>query len=113
MPQKTPEQVIKSLQKRDYATIYFLQGEEPYYIDLLTNKLEKDVLHENERDFNLTICYGKDCTMSQVLTNARRFPIMAEKQLVLVKEAQAMADLNKIDGRNLLTHYLKVYLCMI
>lgn len=107
MPQKSPDQVLKSLQKREYAPVYFFQGEETYYIDLLTTKLEKEVLSDEEKDFNLTVCYGKECTMSQVLTNARRFPIMAEKQVVIVKEAQAMADLNKAEGKNLLSHYLK------
>ena len=80
--------ILSDLKARKFAPVYFLQGEEPYYIDLIANYVEANVLTEAEKGFNQVVVYGKDATMATILTHARRFPMMAERQVVLVKEAQ-------------------------
>ena len=65
-------------------------GEEPYFIDLIEKELYKTVLSEEERSFNQTILYGKDTTIEQIIDAAKRFPMMAEHQLVIVREAQEL-----------------------
>src|SRR5690606_18317877 len=106
MPSK-PEEVIKDLKSGKYAPIYFLQGEEPFFIDQITDFIEKNALKEHEKGFNQIIMYGKDVNISAILSNARRFPMMADRQVVIVKEAQNIADLNKEEGYNLLIAYLQ------
>lgn len=103
----TPQQVLVELKRRQYASVYFLHGEEPYYIDLITRYVADNVLSTAEKDFNLTIVYGKDQAMSQVLTYARRYPVAAERQVVIVKEAQELLDLRREAGQKLLTNYVK------
>ncbi len=103
----TPQQVLAALKKKQYAPVYFLQGEEPYYIDLLTRYIEANVLSASEKDFNLTVVYGKDQTMREILTHARRFPMSGERQVVIVKEAQEQQDLNREEGRRHLEAYVK------
>jgi len=87
--------------------VYFLQGDEPYYIDLLTDYIEHHVLSEAEKGFNLTVVYGKEQSLQRILTYARRFPMGSERQVVIVKEAQELADLRTQTGRKLLEAYLK------
>ena len=106
MPQ-TPQQVLADLQNKTYAPVYFLQGEEPYYIDLIADYIENHVISEAEKGFNLLVLYGKEQTMGQVITHARRFPMIAQRQVVMVKEAQNMPDLKKEVGYKLLENYLK------
>lgn len=106
MPSK-PEEVLKELKSGKYSPIYFLQGEEPYFIDQISDYIEENALKEHERAFNQMVLYGKDVTISAVLTNARRFPMMADRQVVIVKEAQNISDLNKEEGYSLLMAYLK------
>ena len=89
-----------------FAPVYFLQGEESFYIDMISNYIETHALTESEKGFNQVILYGKDVTMASILTNARRFPMMAERQVVIVKEAQDIQDLNKEIGAKLLLDYL-------
>ena len=98
--------ILSELKSRKYAPVYFLQGEETYYIDLISDYIEQNVLTESEKGFNQVILYGKDVAMAAVLTNARRFPMMAERQVVIVKEAQEIQDLNKDAGSKLLLDYL-------
>ena len=103
----TPQQVLAQLQQKQYSPVYLLQGEEPYYIDLITQYLETHVLSAAERSFNLTVVYGKDQPMEQILTQARRFPMGSTHQVVIVKEAQELPDLQKQAGRQLLERYVK------
>jgi len=98
--------ILSEIKSRKYAPVYFLQGEETYYIDLISDYIEQNVLSESEKGFNQVILYGKDVSMAAVLTNARRFPMMAERQVVIVKEAQEIQDLNKDTGSKLLLDYL-------
>ena len=105
MPQK-PEAVLSDLKAKKYVPIYFLQGDEPYYIDLISNYIEENVLAEQEKGFNQMIMYGKEVEMNAILTNARRFPMMAERQVVIVKEAQEIQDLKREAGQALLQNYI-------
>ena len=100
------KKIWSDLKAGKYAPVYFLQGEESFYIDLISNYIEAHALSEAEKGFNQVILYGKDVTMAAVLTNARRFPMMAERQVVIVKEAQDIQDLNKEIGPKLLLDYL-------
>ena len=75
----TENEILASLRRNEYAPIYFLQGEEPFFIDQISNFIEENAISEADRGFNQTIMYGKDSTMAQVLGNAKRFPMMAEK----------------------------------
>jgi DNA polymerase III subunit delta len=100
------KKIWSDLKARKYAPLYFLQGEESFYIDLISNYVEANALSEAEKGFNQVVLYGKDVTMASVLTNARRFPMMAERQVVIVKEAQDIQDLNKEIGAKLLLDYL-------
>jgi len=106
MPTK-PEDVLKDLKAGKYAPVYFLQGEEPFFIDQIVNYIEKNAIPEHEKGFNQVVMYGKDATMSTILTNAKRFPMMADRQLVVVKEAQTIADLGKEAGDSLLSAYVQ------
>lgn len=103
----SPESVLADIKQNKYAPIYFLQGEEPYYIDLITAAIEKNALQESEKGFNQVIMYGKDAEVNKIITNARRYPMMAERQVVIVKEAQEIPDLNKEEGQRLLESYIK------
>ena len=74
----TPESVLQDLKNNKYAPVYFLQGDEPFYIDQIADYIEANALSEAEKGFNQTVMYGKDFPMNAILTNARRFPMMAE-----------------------------------
>jgi DNA polymerase-3 subunit delta len=87
-------EIIRDLKNRIYKPVYFLAGKEPYYIDLITNFIEENVLDESEKDFNQTLLYGLDVTVTQVIETCRRFPMMSNQQVVIVREAQ---KLKKID----------------
>ena len=87
-------ELFRDLKNRIYKPIYFLAGKEPYYIDLITDYIEDKVLDESEKDFNQTVLYGLDVTVTQVIETCRRFPMMSNQQVVIVREAQ---KLKKID----------------
>lgn len=101
------ESVLNDLKKGNYSPVYFLHGDEPFYIDLLSDFVEESVLDQASKGFNQTILYGKDVDIGQILNQARRFPMMAERQVVIVKEAQEIKDLNKDEGQALLISYLE------
>lgn len=103
---QSAEAVLQALQKGAFCPVYFLQGEETYYIDAITEYIEKQLLQPAEKSFNLTVVYGKECNMATLLTQARRFPMGSPKQVVIVKEAQEMADLKNATGQRLLLNYL-------
>ncbi len=106
MPQ-LPQAVLKDLKAKKFAPIYFLDGEEPFYIDQITDYIEKNAIAEHERGFNQIILYGKDCNVGLILNNARKFPMMAERQVVIVKEAQSIPDLGKEEAQKLLISYVQ------
>ena len=84
-------QITKDIKAGNIKPIYFFMGDEPYYIDKLTEFIEQNILQEQERDFNQTILYGRDVTMEDVVGNAKRYPMMADRQVVVVREAQELS----------------------
>ncbi|TDG95603.1 DNA polymerase III subunit delta [Cardinium endosymbiont of Culicoides punctatus] len=104
---QSAERVLQELQKGIFHPVYFVQGEETYYIDAITEYAENQILHLEEKGFNLTVVYGKECNMATLLTQVRRFPMGAARQVVIVKEAQEMADLKNATGQQLLLNYLE------
>lgn len=88
--------MLEKIKKKEFAPVYLLHGEESYFIDTLCDAIEEHALSDEERSFNQTVLYGKDAEFTAVLDSARRFPMMAPRQLVLLKEAQEMKDLDKL-----------------
>ncbi len=91
-------QIMSDLKKKVYKPVYFLMGDEPYFIDIISDYIENNVLDESEKEFNQSVLYGKDITAADVIGAAKRFPMMSEYQVVIVKEAQNIRDLiGKVD----------------
>ena len=88
--------IISKINNKVYSPVYFLMGEETFYIDLISDLLENKVLSEEEKSFNQTILYGKDTTAEEIISVCKRFPMMSKFQLVIIKEAQDLSS--KIDG---------------
>ena len=86
------------MKKGDYRPVYFLHGEEPYFIDAVADFAEKNCLNETEKAFNQTVLYGKDINYMNVLDAARRMPMMAPRQLVMIREAQSMRDIASLEA---------------
>lgn len=85
------KQIVGDIKNGKIAPIYFLSGEEPYYIDKISEYIEKNVLTEEERGFNQMVLYGKEVSIEDIVGNAKRYPMMAERQVVIVKEAQHLS----------------------
>ena len=85
------KQIVTDIKNGKLKPIYFLMGEEPYYIDRISEFIEANVLTEEERSFNQMVLYGRDVTVEDVVSNAKRYPMMAEHQVIIVKEAQDLA----------------------
>jgi len=94
------EQILTDLRKKVYSPVYFLMGEEPYYIDVLSDFIQNNVLAETEKEFDQTILYGKDVDINTVINAAKRYPMMGTHQVLIVKEAQLIKDWDN------LVHYL-------
>jgi DNA polymerase III subunit delta len=95
----TIETIVSDIKKRAFKPIYFLHGEESYYIDFIADLLEKEVLSEAEKGFNQTILYGKETDMLTIISTAKRYPMMSDFQLVIVKEAQNI-KFGKSEGKD-------------
>lgn len=92
----TYEEIISDLKKRIFKPVYFLAGEEPYYIDLLTEHIQEKVLTEDQKAFNQIILYGEDTNIAAIIDTARRFPMMSSHQVLIIKEAQALKKLEEL-----------------
>ena len=90
------QNILEDVRRGIFKCVYLLMGDEPYYPELVCNAIIANCLQEWEKDFNETICYGADVTAETVITAARRFPMMADRQLVVVKEAQQMKSLEEL-----------------
>lgn len=91
--------IVNDIKQGNIKPIYFFMGEEPYYIDKLTEYIENNILTEDEKGFNQMVLYGKDVTIEEVIANAKRYPMMAERQVVIVKEAQELSrTIEKLEG---------------
>ena len=84
-------QIVSDIKQGNIKPIYFLMGEEPYYIDKISEYIEKNVLSEEEKGFNQMVLYGRDVSIEDIVSNAKRFPMMSERQVVIVKEAQDLS----------------------
>lgn len=87
------DQIITELKSGKYHSVYFLQGEETYFIDCISDFIENKILNEAERSFDQTIIYGRDTDKASIVSLARQFPMMAKHQIIIVKEAQDLKDL--------------------
>ncbi|MBN1250707.1 MAG: DNA polymerase III subunit delta [Bacteroidales bacterium] len=92
----TFDQIINDLKKKDYKAIYFLMGEESFYIDQITNYIANNVLSESEKAFNQIIVYGKDADALKIDNLAKRYPMMTKYQVVIVKEAQHIKNIDQL-----------------
>ena len=85
------KQIVANLRQGNFSPIYFLHGDEPYFIDKIASYIGENVLTEEERGFNQMILYGKETSIDEIISNAKRYPMMAEKQVVIVREAQHLS----------------------
>lgn len=92
----TCDDILKELRAKQYRPVYYLMGEEPYYIDLIADYITDDILTETEKEFNLTVVYGADVDIATVINAAKRYPMMSEHQVVVVKEAQNIRNMEEL-----------------
>ncbi|MEZ4955837.1 MAG: hypothetical protein R2825_19925 [Saprospiraceae bacterium] len=92
----TYDQLLADLKQKKFQPVYFLEGKEPFFIDSISDFIEQNALTESEKAFNQVVLYGRDVDHLAVIDNARRYPMMAERQVVIVKEAQDMKDLGDL-----------------
>ena len=92
------QDIIRDWKQQKFKSLYWLEGDEDFFIDQVTSYAEHELLPESEKGFNLTVLYGKDTDWTQVINACRRYPMFAERQVVLLKEAQAMRDLLKLEA---------------
>jgi DNA polymerase-3 subunit delta len=93
----TYDQILSDIHKKNFAPIYFLTGEEPYFIDMISDTIENEALDEADRAFNQIVVYGGDVDVETIANHARSFPMMGERMVVIVKEAQDVKDLEKFE----------------
>lgn len=92
------EDIIKDLRNKVYHPVYFLMGDEPFFIDVIAKYIEENVLDESEKEFNFTQVYGKDTDVQTVISYAKRYPMMANHHVVIVKEAQALNNIEALES---------------
>jgi DNA polymerase-3 subunit delta len=92
------EKILNDWKRLKFKPVYWLEGEEEFYIDQLVNYAERHILTEAETGFNLTVFYGKDADWAAVINACRRYPMFAERQVVLLKEAQQMRDIDRLEA---------------
>jgi DNA polymerase-3 subunit delta len=92
------EKIISDWKKNNFKPFYWLEGEEEFYIDMVVNYAEHNILPESEASFNLTVFYGKDAVWSEVVNACSRYPMFAQRQVVILKEAQQMKDIDKLEN---------------
>jgi DNA polymerase-3 subunit delta len=92
------EKIIAEWKKNVFKPVYWLEGEEEYFIDKVINYAEHNILNESEASFNLSIFYGRDANWADVINACRRYPMFAERQVVVLKEAQHMRDVEKLEA---------------
>ncbi len=98
MKEYTWKDIFKDLRNKVYYPVYFLMGEEPFYIDVISNYIENNVLDETESEFNQTVLYGRETDVPTIISHAKRYPMMANHQVVVVKEAQVLKDIELLES---------------
>lgn len=91
------DQIMTDLRRKDFKPLYFLMGDEAYYIDTITDFIQNNVLDEMQREFDLTVVYDKDTDMNTIVNAAKRYPMMSPKQVLIVKEAQNIKDWDNLE----------------
>jgi DNA polymerase-3 subunit delta len=91
------QRILSDIKNRKFKPIYLLMGDEPLFIDKIANVLANDVLSESEKAFNLTLLYGKDTKVDAAITACRRFPMMSDYQVIVIREAQDLANINQME----------------
>lgn len=104
---KNFESLVKDIKNKNFLPIYFLEGEEPYYIDKISELLEKEVLSEEERGFNQTVVYGMETNLDDLIGLAKQFPMGAERQVVVVKEAGNLSFEGKAGNKSAFESYVE------
>jgi len=94
----TLEKILADLKKHTYKPVYWLEGEEEFFIDQVIDHAEKNILSENESSFNLAVFYGRDTSWPDLINACRKYPMFSDKQVVILKEAQAMKDIEKLEN---------------
>lgn len=105
----TASDIIKDLKAKKFRPVYLLHGEEPYYIDQIIHYMEEHILNDMEKGFNQTVLYGKDTDMATVLNAAKRYPMMSDYQLVVVKEAQDLKWGKETEGSSKEAEFVQNY----
>ncbi len=90
--------VIEQINQGNFEKVYFLHGEEPYFIDAITDAIVEHALEEHERDFNQTVVYGKDTEVQSLISTLREYPMMSERRIVILKEAQDLKKIEELEG---------------
>ena len=93
----TYEDIIKDIDQKKFGAVYFLTGDQPYYIDLLSDAFENNILSEAEKPFNLIVKYGLDSDVRDIILQARQYPMLGSQQVIIVKEAQNLKSLNLLE----------------
>ena len=94
----TYDQILSEIHKKNFAPVYFLTGEEPYFIDMISDTIENEALDEADRAFNQIVVYGRDVDVETIANHARSFPMMGERMVLIVKEAQDVKDLENFEA---------------
>jgi DNA polymerase-3 subunit delta len=102
----TYDKIIQDLKNKIYHPVYFLCGDEPYYIDQISDYIEKNILSESEKEFNQTVLYGKEVDVPTLISYAKRYPMMSNHQVVIVKEAQDIKNLIAKESKEEKNHLL-------
>ena len=92
------EKIINDLKKQNFKPVYWLEGEEEYFIDQVIHYAESKILTDGEAGFNLTVFYGRDAAWTDVVNSCKRYPMFSERQVVILKEAQSMKDIDKLES---------------
>ena len=90
------EDILRNVKKKEFSPVYLLMGEEDYYIDRISDYIIENALTETEKEFNLTVLYGLDTDVDTVINSAKRYPMMSERQVVIVKEAQKLLQIDEL-----------------
>ncbi|MEE2700376.1 MAG: DNA polymerase III subunit delta [Bacteroidota bacterium] len=92
------KEIISSIKNKDLHPVYFLMGEEPFYIDKIADYIAENVLLPEEKEFNQTVLYGKDLEIAQIIAEAKQFPFGSEKRVVIIKEAQNIKNIEQVES---------------
>ena len=94
----TLEKILIDLKKRNYKPVYWLEGDEEYFIDQIIDHAEHNILTEGEKSFNLSVFYGRDTAWPELVNASMRYPMFSDLQVVILKEAQNMKDIDKLEN---------------